>query len=436
MQGRTGRVEEHPVESSFREGLTVPEFILSAYGSRRGASDGNAKTAFAGYFTRRLVEVGSSILITEKDCGIKEGLSIEASFDGSIETVPLSDKLFGRTLAKHVKTQKGKVRLKANTILKHKEIELIERMGLKSVTVRSPTLCLSSYGVCSLCYGMDLSTGKLVKTGEPMGIVAAQAIGEPGTQLSLNTVKAGGTASQSTDLGWIQSEHDGTLEMEDMDTITGPNELDIVISRKAKMKVVDSDTGKYLEIHAIPYGAVLLVVNGSQIETGDKLARWNSHTHPIIGMKEGKVVFDDSEGSAITNVEDPLTGLSKTLVKDVSSKGQPVLSIVGSNKEILASYNLAEDVHVLVENNSEIQPGTVLAEMPKAANTDISLKGGLQKLTDLFEMRTPADKAVFAHTTGKVEITKNKRGATVAAVVPRKVNLCGKQPYPLKVPRW
>jgi DNA-directed RNA polymerase subunit beta' len=419
-----GSIIETPITANFREGLSVNQYFISTHGARKGLADTALKTANSGYLTRRLVDVSQDLVVTDVDCGTQNGLELAAIIEGGDVVEALGARVLGRVVAEDVIGPDGKVRIEAGTMLDEAWVDQLEDIGVDQMRVRSPITCSTRYGVCAMCYGRDLARGHLVNVGEAVGVIAAQSIGEPGTQLTMRTFHIGGAASRATAVDNIQVKHGGHVRFHNLKTVErGSGEL-IAVSRSGEVAVAD-DQGRDRERYKLPYGSVLTVADGDIVEPGRMIAQWDPHTHPIITEVAGQVVFEEmEEGLSINRQTDELTGLTNITVldpKDRPSAGKdlrPAVRLVDkkgkelylAGTEVPAHYFLPFNAILNLENEDELSVGDVIARIPQEGSKTRDITGGLPRVADLFEARKPKEPAILAEETGTVSFGKETKG--------------------------
>ena len=419
-----GSIIETPITANFREGLTVLQYFTSTHGARKGLADTALKTANSGYLTRRLVDVAQDLVVREVDCGTKKGIEIKSIIEGGETVLELKDRVLGRVTAKEVSSADGAFKLSANTVIDEAIAQELGNHSIDSIFVRSPISCETAYGICSMCYGRDLGRGNLVDPGEAVGIVAAQSIGEPGTQLTMRTFHIGGAASRSSEEDKVQIKYDGNVKYSNLNSLINREKKNVCISRSAEISVSD-ENGREKERYKVPYGAMISVNDGDQAKSGDIIASWDPHTRPIISEVEGKVKLSDmEEGITVKTIQDDLTGLSSTQVLDVSERSSsgkelsPSVSITDEKgKEVTlpggkhaAVYSLEGNSILGLTNNSKIKVGDVIARIPKESSKTRDITGGLPRVADLFEARKPKEEAILADMSGVVSWGKETKG--------------------------
>ena len=433
MSKPDGSIIETPITANFREGLSVLQYFISTHGARKGFADTALKTANSGYLTRRLCDVSMDSVINIEDCGTTESITVTSIIDGGEIIQPLTDRILGRVIAEPILDADGKEIFPVNTMLDEDALVIIEELNLSSLKIRSPMTCDAPIGVCALCYGRDLARGHLVHRGEAVGVVAAQSIGEPGTQLTMRTFHIGGAASSSSEENAIFNKNSGVVNFsDDMKTVTNKDKLEVVVSRNAMCSISDAN-GKIIEQYKVPYGATLEVANSTDLEEGIRIASWDPYTRPIISETSGKVKFTDiQDGITVREQLDELTGLSSVEIIEVAdrtsagrdmsptieivdSKGKPVL--IGEFKQP-AVYPLPAGGLVNLVNGQKITAGEVIARMPLVASKTKDITGGLPRVADLFEARTPKDAAVLAEESGVVSFGKETKGKVRLVITP------------------
>ncbi len=433
MSKPDGSIIETPITANFREGLSVLQYFISTHGARKGLADTALKTANSGYLTRRLCDVSMDSVINIEDCGTTESITVTSIIDGGEIIQPLTDRILGRVIAEPIIDADGKEIFPVNTMLDEDALVIIEELNISSLKIRSPMTCDAPIGVCANCYGRDLARGHLVHRGEAVGVVAAQSIGEPGTQLTMRTFHIGGAASSSSEENAIFNKNSGVVSFsDDIKTVTNKDKLEVVVSRNAMCSISDSN-GKIIEQYKVPYGATLEVANSTDLEEGIRIASWDPYTRPIISETSGKVKFTDiQDGITVREQLDELTGLSSVEIIEVAdrtsagrdmsptieivdSKGKPVL--IGDFKQP-AVYPLPAGGLVNLVNGQKISAGEVIARMPLVASKTKDITGGLPRVADLFEARTPKDAAVLAEESGVISFGKETKGKVRLVITP------------------
>ncbi|MBL7234458.1 DNA-directed RNA polymerase subunit beta' [Komagataeibacter oboediens] len=420
MAKPSGEIIEQPIIANFKEGLSVLDYFTSSHGARKGLADTALKTANSGYLTRRLVDVAQDSIIVEEDCGTERGLTVRAVMDGGEVVASLSERMLGRTLAADVlDPATGKVLFPRNTLIEEAQAEQIEKAGVESLLIRSVLTCDSRVGVCGHCYGRDLARGTPVNIGEAVGVIAAQSIGEPGTQLTMRTFHIGGAAQRGAEQSMVEASRDGKVTIRNKNVVHNSQNVPIVMSRNCEILLTD-DRGTERARYRVPYGARLLVEDGAAVTRGQKMAEWDPYTLPIITEQPGKVEYLDLIDS-ITLVErmDEVTGLTSKVVVDYkqASKGidlRPRLQLKDANGDVVklangndARYFLSPDSLLSVENGAQVNAGDVLARIPREGSKTRDITGGLPRVAELFEARRPKDHAIISETEGRVEFGKD-----------------------------
>ena len=436
MSKPDGSIIETPITANFREGLSVLQYFISTHGARKGLADTALKTANSGYLTRRLCDVSMDSVINIEDCGTKESIVVTSIIDGGEIIQALTDRILGRVIAEPIMDADGNELFPVNTMLDEDALEVIDELNLSSLKIRSPMTCEASIGVCAMCYGRDLARGHLVHRGEAVGVVAAQSIGEPGTQLTMRTFHIGGAASSSSEDNAIFNKSAGVVSFsDDMKTVTNKDKLEVVVSRNAMCSISDVN-GRIIEQYRVPYGATLEVGDAADLTDSVKVASWDPYTRPIVSETSGKVKFSDIEdGVTVREQLDQLTGLSSIEIIEVAdrtsagrdmiptieivdSKGKPVL--VGEFKQP-AVYPLPAGGLVNLVNGQKINAGEVIARMPLVASKTKDITGGLPRVADLFEARKPKDAAVLAEESGVISFGKETKGKVRLVITPEGV---------------
>ena len=433
MSKPDGSIIETPITANFREGLSVLQYFISTHGARKGLADTALKTANSGYLTRRLCDVAMDSVVVEEDCGTDNHISVTSIIEGGEIIQPLTERILGRVLSKDLKNADGETVLPAGHMVDEDSIGIVEDLNISELEVRSPMTCDAAYGVCSKCYGRDLARGHQVHKGEAVGVVAAQSIGEPGTQLTMRTFHIGGAASSSSEDNSVVVSNAGKVEFsEDMRTVTNKDKLEVVVSRNTLVHLYD-DQGRLVEKHKIPYGSTLYVGNDALVEVDQRIASWDPYTRPIISEVDGKIAFSDVvDGVTVRSKTDELTGLSSIEIIDASERPSagkdlvPSLSIVDGkgkpvtvgDKKTQAVYSIPAKALVNIKDGSKITAGEVLARIPLEGSKTKDITGGLPRVADLFEARKPKDAAVLAEATGIISFGKETKGKVRLVITP------------------
>ncbi|MFL2754095.1 MAG: DNA-directed RNA polymerase subunit beta' [Gammaproteobacteria bacterium] len=419
-----GSIIETPITANFREGLTVLQYFTSTHGARKGLADTALKTANSGYLTRRLVDVAQDLVIREEDCGTNEGLELRTIVEGGEVVLPLKDRILGRVIAEDIISKDGEFKIKKGTLIDEDLAEQLDVNNINFAKVRSAITCETSFGICSMCYGRDLGRGHLVDPGEAVGIVAAQSIGEPGTQLTMRTFHIGGAASRSSEEDKIEVKFDGVVQYKNITSVQNKDKKAVCTSRSAEIILLDENDSER-ERYKLPYGAILNIKDGASVKAGEIIANWDPLNHPIISEVKGKANLIDMEsGISVRVVDDSLTGLSSIEVLDAAERTAagkdltPTISIVdGKGNEVLlpngkrpANYVLEQKSLVNVSAGQTINVGDVIARIPKESSKTKDITGGLPRVADLFEARKPKEVAILAEMTGIVSWGKETKG--------------------------
>ncbi|NPA93806.1 MAG: DNA-directed RNA polymerase subunit beta', partial [Thermodesulfobacteria bacterium] len=422
MAKPSGEIIETPIKANFREGLSVLEYFISTHGARKGLADTALKTANSGYLTRRLVDVAQDSTITMDDCGTIDGIEMDHLMEGGEIIQRVSERVLGRVaLMDIVDPVTGEVLVPANEEIDEKKAQKIEDAGISKVEIRSVLTCRAPFGVCAKCYGRDLARGSMVVRGEAIGIIAAESIGEPGTQLTMRTFHIGGTASGKAEQAEIRCNGSGTVKLEKVITVTNAAGREVVLNRNGEIVIIAPD-GRERERYPVIYGAELLVKDGQHVEPGTKLAQWDPYTIPILTEVEGKVKFGDIiEGVTIQEKVDPVTGkASKVVIQYKASEYRPRISIKderGRTKKLVqtkgeARYQLPVGAIITVNEGDWVEPGHILAKIPRETTKTKDITGGLPRVAELFEVRKPKEYAIISEIDGVVSFgkdVKNKR---------------------------
>ena len=426
MSAPDGSIIETPITANFREGLNVFQYFISTHGARKGLADTALKTANSGYLTRRLVDVAQDVVITELDCGTENGVLMQPLIEGGDIVEPLHERVLGRVVAQdvYIPNQNEPV-VTAGTLLDEEWVDNLEKLGVDQILVRSPISCETRFGLCARCYGRDLARGHLVNTGEAVGIIAAQSIGEPGTQLTMRTFHIGGAASRATAVNNIQIKNKGMIRLHNIKTVKHENNHLVAVSRSGELTISD-EFGRERERYKLPYGAVLSVQDQSAVEAGQVIATWDPHTHPVVSEVSGQLKFVDlTEGITMNRQTDELTGLSNIVVIDAKQRSslagrdmRPMVKLVSDKGEeiflsgtnVPAQYYLPVDAIINFEDGQKVGVGDVIARIPQERTKTRDITGGLPRVADLFEARKPKDSAVMAEISGIVNFGKETKG--------------------------
>ena len=420
-----GSIIETPITANFREGLNVLQYFISTHGARKGLADTALKTANSGYLTRRLVDVAQDLVVTEIDCGTEQGLLMTPHIEGGDIVEPLGERVLGRVIARDVpKPGTDEIIVPAGTLIDEQWVDFLELNSVDEVIVRSPIACETRYGICAKCYGRDLARGHQVNIGEAVGVIAAQSIGEPGTQLTMRTFHIGGAASRSAAQDSIQVKNGGTIRLHNLKHVERTDGALVAVSRSGELAVAD-DFGRERERYKLPYGAVISVQEGDRVEAGSVVAKWDPHTHPIVTEMAGTVTFVGmEEGITVRRQTDELTGLTNIEVMDLHERPaagkdiRPAVKLVdASGKELLlpgtdvpAQYFLPAKTLVNLSDGAKVSVGDVVARIPQETSKTRDITGGLPRVADLFEARKPKDPAVLAEKSGVISFGKDTKG--------------------------
>ena len=412
-----GEIIENPILSNFKEGLSILEYFISTHGARKGLADTALKTADAGYLTRRLVDVAQDVIVNIDDCNTLRGLTVTALKKNEEVVETLEDRILGRVSLYNVYNPiDNQLIVGAGEVIGEKEAKLIEDSPLDQIEVRSPLTCEAKRGVCAKCYGRNLATGKMVQIGEAVGVIAAQSIGEPGTQLTLRTFHVGGIAGNISEENQLLSKFDGTTEIEDLKTVKSNdsegNKFDLVISRTCEIKIIDDKTGIVLSSNIIPYGSSIFVKNGKKIKKDDLICKWDPYNGVIISEFSGKIEYENIEQGITYQVEiDEQTGFREKVISESRNKKLiPTLHVKDSKGKLLRTYNLPVGAHLMVDDSEKVETGKILVKIPRKSAKSGDITGGLPRVTELFEARNPSNPAVVSEIDGVVSFGKIKRG--------------------------
>jgi len=424
MTKPSGEIIETPIKANFREGLTVLEYFSSTHGARKGLADTALKTADSGYLTRKLADVAQNVVVTEIDCGTLRSISKKAIYKGEQVDVPLRDVITGRIARENIVNPiTDEMIVRENQIITAGMARKIEDMGVENIRVRSPLTCESGLGVCARCYGMDLSTGQLVEEGMAVGIIAAQSIGEPGTQLTMRTFHTGGVATRAVMESEILATAGGTIAYRDLNVVevrTDSAKRLVALKRNGELSIVD-EKNRELEKYKVPYGAVVAVKEGAKVKPGDRMASWDPHRVPILAEAEGAVRFRDIEEGETVRIEAEGTrvrGVSQRYVV-IEHKGEkhPRIEIEDKAGHILDFHYLPAKARIEVEEGQTVKPGELLARQPREVIGTQDITGGLPRVTEVFEARKPKDPAAMAEISGRVELRTDKRRGKMTIIV-------------------
>ena len=442
-----GSIIETPITANFREGLDVLQYFISTHGARKGLADTALKTANSGYLTRRLVDVAQDLVISEPDCGTTQGLLMAPLIEGGDVVEPLRERVLGRVLVIDV-MQPGsatEVAVPAGTLLDEMWVDKLEEMSIDQVKVRSPITCETRYGICAACYGRDLARGHRINIGEAVGVIAAQSIGEPGTQLTMRTFHIGGAASRSAAVNCVDLKTKGKVRLHNIKLVQHASGNNVAVSRSGELTMVD-DFGRERERYKIPYGAVLTVSDGDMVQAGQIVANWDPHTHPVVTEVAGRIKFSDViEGVTVQRQTDEMTGLTSQVVIDPKQRGgtskdlRPMLKLVDAQghdlrlagTDIPAIYFLPAGAIISLDDGAGVGVGDVIARIPQETTKTRDITGGLPRVADLFEARKPKDTAVLAEISGTVSFGKETKGKRRLVITPKDSDV-----HEELIPKW
>jgi DNA-directed RNA polymerase subunit beta' len=439
-----GSIIETPITANFREGLNVLQYFISTHGARKGLADTALKTANSGYLTRRLVDVAQDLVVTENDCGTTDGLAMAPLVEGGDVVEGLGERVLGRVNAAdimHPGTED--VLIATGTLLDEALVRLLEQQGVDQISVRSPITCKTRYGVCSNCYGRDLARGRLINIGEAVGVIAAQSIGEPGTQLTMRTFHIGGAASRAAAASSVEIRNKGTLRFHRVKTVEHEKGHLVAVSRSGEIGVVD-EFGRERERYKIPYGATINAREGAKVTSNQIVATWDPHTHPVVTEVAGFIKFQDFvDGMTVATQLDEVTGLSSTVVMDAKQRGgkdlKPTIKLVNAkgkemtfaNTVIPAVYTLPSGALINLEDGAKVSVGDIIARIPQESSKTRDITGGLPRVADLFEARKPKDQAILAEKTGTVSFGKETKGKRRLVITDETT-----EKYEELIPKW
>ena len=441
-----GSIIETPITANFREGLSVLQYFISTHGARKGLADTALKTANSGYLTRRLVDVSQDLVINGEDCGTTSGLMITSLIEGGDVVEALSERVLGRIVAKDVtEADTDKVLIPEGTLLDERWVDQLDAMGVDHIHVRSPIACENRHGVCASCYGRDLARGHKVNQGESVGVIAAQSIGEPGTQLTMRTFHIGGAASRAAAANNIEIKSKGTVRLHNMKTVVHASGNNVAVSRSGEITVLD-DRNRERERYKVPYGAVISFNDGEAVEAGQIVATWDPHTHPVITEEAGKIKFVDIiDGVTVQSEVDEITGLTSLVVTDPKQRGtaakdlRPMLKMIDeqgndlniAGTDIPAHYYLPAGAIIGLKDGASVGVGDALSRIPQASSKTRDITGGLPRVADLFEARKPKESSILAEITGTVSFGKETKGKQRLVITPSEGEV-----YEELIPKW
>ena len=448
-----GSIIETPITANFREGLSVSQYFTSTHGARKGLADTALKTANSGYLTRRLVDISQDLVITGEDCETKNGLTMTPIIEGGDIIAPLGDRVLGRVLAADaVDESSGEVIIEAGAVINERMVDKLETCGVDEVYVRSPITCETRFGICSRCYGRDLARGHVVNVGEAVGVIAAQSIGEPGTQLTMRTFHIGGAASRATAADSVQVKNSGSIHLSNMKTVENTKGQLVVVSRSGVL-IVNDINGRERERYKLPYGALVTVGKKVKVKAGQVVATWDPHTHPIVSEVAGKIAFAAmEEGITVREQTDEITGLSSISIIDPAERAasakelRPAVTVVDKKgKEVClpgttvpAHHFLPANAIISLKDGTAMNIGDVIARIPQEGSKTRDITGGLPRVADLFEARKPKEPAILAEISGTVSFGKETKGKRRLVITPKDgINpIDGSGHYEVLIPKW
>ncbi len=427
-----GSIIETPITANFREGLNVLQYFISTHGARKGLADTALKTANSGYLTRRLVDVAQDLVINNDDCGTYEGVKMTPLIEGGDVVEPLRERVLGRTVAEDVlKPGTNEVLVERNVLLDEALVDMLEENSVDQIMVRSVITCENDFGVCAKCYGRDLARGHMVGHGEAVGVIAAQSIGEPGTQLTMRTFHIGGAASRASAENSVQVKTTGTLKLHNAKFVRNTDDKVVIVSRSTEITIID-DQGREKERYKVPYGAILTIDDNTKVEAGEVVANWDPHSHPIVTERAAKISFADVDDSNTEMQQDELTGLTRIVVNDLSKANAKEPKLILESAEFgLQEIRLPSFTTIEATDGMEAKPGDVLARIPQESSKTRDITGGLPRVADLFEARKPKEPAILAEVSGMIGFGKETKGKKRLTITPK-----GEDHYEEMIPKW
>jgi len=427
-----GSIIETPITANFREGLNVLQYFISTHGARKGLADTALKTANSGYLTRRLVDVAQDLVITQEDCGTYEGVTMSPLIEGGDVVEPLRERVLGRVVAEDVvKPGTDEVLVERNVMLDEQLVDMLEANSVDQVKVRSVITCDNDFGVCAKCYGRDLARGHMVGHGESVGVIAAQSIGEPGTQLTMRTFHIGGAASRASAENSVQVKSDGSLKLHNAKFVRNSDNKVVIVSRSTELTIID-DHGREKERYKVPYGAILTTDDGAAVAAGEIVANWDPHSHPIILERDSKISFADIDDSNTEMQQDELTGLTRIVVKDLAKVNAKEPKLILDSDEVgLQEIRLPSFTTIEASDGKVANTGDVLARIPQESSKTRDITGGLPRVADLFEARKPKEPAILAEISGSIGFGKETKGKKRLVITPKDGD-----PYEEMIPKW
>jgi DNA-directed RNA polymerase subunit beta' len=427
-----GSIIETPITANFREGLNVLQYFISTHGARKGLADTALKTANSGYLTRRLVDVAQDLVINNEDCGTFEGVKMTPLIEGGDVVEPLRERVLGRTVAEDVlKPGSNEILVERNVLLDEALVDMLESNSVDQIQVRSVITCENDFGVCAKCYGRDLARGHMVGHGEAVGVIAAQSIGEPGTQLTMRTFHIGGAASRASAENNVQVKTTGTLKLHNAKYVRNTDDKVVIVSRSTEITIID-DQGREKERYKVPYGAILTTDDNTTVTSGEVVANWDPHSHPIVTERQAKISFADIDDSNTEMQQDELTGLTRIVVNDLSKANakEPKL-ILESDEHGLQEIRLPSFTTIEATDGMQAKPGDVLARIPQESSKTRDITGGLPRVADLFEARKPKEPAILAEVSGTIGWGKETKGKKRLVITSKDADA-----YEEMIPKW
>ncbi|MDP3804511.1 MAG: DNA-directed RNA polymerase subunit beta', partial [Candidatus Omnitrophota bacterium] len=412
MAKPSGEIIETPITANFREGLTVLEYFISTHGARKGLADTALKTADSGYLTRRLVDVAQDVIISMEDCGTLNGILVSAIIEGDEEVVKLTERIIGRVaLDNIVDIITDTVLVEAGAEITEEKAKQIEEVGVEKIRIRSVLTCEAKHGACVKCYGRNLATNRMVELGEAVGVIAAQSIGEPGTQLTMRTFHIGGTASRIVEQSYIESKNKGVVKYHNLKVVATKKEGEVIVLNRNGQISINDPQGRELERHTVPQGAIIRAEEGKPVDDGAIFVKWDPYTVPVLTDVSGKVKYEDiKEGVTMTEELDPATKLKNRVIIEHKGDYHPQLLVLNKDEEVLAIYPIPAGAHIVVADGKTVTAGDVLAKTPRVFTKTKDITGGLPRVAELFEARRPKDPAIISEIDGVVEFGESKKG--------------------------
>jgi len=412
MAKPSGEIIETPITANFREGLTVLEYFISTHGARKGLADTALKTADSGYLTRRLIDVAQDVIISENDCNTLNGIFISAIIEGDEVVIPLAERIVGRVALDNVTdVVNDSIIVKSGEEISEEKAQQVEKLGIERIRLRSVLTCESKRGVCAKCYGRNLATGKQVELGEATGIIAAQSIGEPGTQLTMRTFHIGGTASRIVEQSFVEAKQKGIMKYHNIKAVKTKKSGELIVLNRNGQVSLNQPKGLEIERHTAPHGAILYFEEGATVPKGAMFVKWDPYTSPILSEVAGRVKFEDIiEGVTMHEETDPVTNLKNRVITEHRGDYHPQIIIIDKKEEVAAIYSMPSGAHILVKDGNNLIAGDIIAKTPRVVTKTKDITGGLPRVAELFEARKPKDPAIISDIDGIVEFGESKRG--------------------------